>query len=93
MEERGTRLNSFVRAVAARDWHLFERLVKTAYESGATREELLGAVETARTLGDVSGPVVAHAYATVHNWQWMMLRQPAPADLHPVEIRLEPGTP
>ncbi len=70
-------LDVFTRAVAARDWQLFQRLVNAAYEGGATREELLIAVETARTLTDVSGPVVAHASATVHNWQWMTVRRPA----------------
>lgn len=93
MEERSTNLDAFTRAVASREWHLFEGLVKAAYEIGATPEELRIAVESARTLSDVSGPVVAHAYATVHNWQWMMVRQPAPAGPHPGEIRLEPGTP
>ena len=86
-------LDAFTGAVTARDWHLFERLVRAAYQSGATREELLRAVETARTMGEVSGPLVAHAYATVHNWQWMMERRPTRADVHSSEFRLEPGIP
>ena len=91
MEERSRNLDAFLRAVAAREWHLFEGLVRAAYQTGASREELLTAVENARTLGDVPGPVVAHAYATVHNWQWMMVRPPSLHARHPGEIRPDPG--
>jgi hypothetical protein len=63
------------RAVSARQAHEFEWLVKAAYGAGIGREDLLTAVETGRLLGDPPGPVVARAYATVHDWQWMANRR------------------
>ena len=75
MEERTNSLSAFAEAVAARDTEQFARLVKVAYQAGATREDLLTAVEIGRGFGEPSGPVLAEAYATVHAWQWIAVRR------------------
>jgi hypothetical protein len=71
MKERIALLVALAEAVWARQAHEFEWLVKAAYGAGATREDLLTAVENGRLLGDPPAPVVTEAYATVHAWQWM----------------------
>ena len=71
MKEQMALLVAFAEAVSARQAHEFEWLVKAAYGAGASREDLLTAVESGSLLGDPSEPVVTEAYATVHAWQWM----------------------
>ncbi len=71
MKERIALLTAFAEAVWARQAHGFEWLVKAAYETGASLEDLLTALESGRLLGDPPAPVVTEAYATVYAWQWM----------------------
>ena len=73
--ERRSLPAAFAKAIAARQPEQFERLVKAAYEAGASREDLLTAVEVARVLADAPGPVVVEAYATVHTWRWVAARR------------------
>jgi len=75
MKERMALLAAFAEAVSARQAHEFEWLVKAAYTAGASREDLLTALETGRLLGEPPEPVVTEAYATVHGWQWMASRR------------------
>ena len=80
MKERIALLAALAEAVWSRQAHEFDRLVKAGYRIGASREDLLTAVETGRLLGDPTEPVVADAYATVHAWHWMASRGPAHSD-------------
>ncbi len=75
MDARIAQLTALAEAIASRQSHLFEQTVKAAYAAGASREDLLTAVEVGRCLGDVPGPVVKRAYATVHTWNWMASRR------------------
>jgi hypothetical protein len=80
MKERIVFLAALAEAVWNRQAYEFNRLVKAGYRTGASREDLLIAVETGRLLGDPPEPVVAQAYATVHAWHWMAIRNPAESD-------------
>jgi alkylhydroperoxidase/carboxymuconolactone decarboxylase family protein YurZ len=75
MSQRIAHLVEFIQAIMGGQPHLFQRAVKEAYKAGATREELLTAVEIGRVMGHVSGPVVSQAYATVHAWHWLAARR------------------
>ena len=80
MKERIALLAALAEAVWSQQAHEFDQLVKAGYRAGASREDLLIAVETGRLLGDPPKPVVADAYATVHAWQWMASRCTAHSD-------------
>ena len=75
MEERTSYLFAFAKAVTARETERFAELIKAAYQTGATREDLLTAVEVGRMFGEPSGPVLAEAYATIQAWQWIAFRR------------------
>jgi hypothetical protein len=75
MKERVTLLAALSEAVSARQTHRFERLARAAYTAGASREDLITAIEIGRLLGDPVEPVPTEAYATVHAWQWMASRR------------------
>ena len=68
-------LIAFSAALAARQPHRFGRLVKNAYEAGASREELLSTVDSAKEQAAIPAPVLARAYATIHTWYWMESRR------------------
>lgn len=94
MKERTALLTALAEAVWSRQAHVFDWLVKAGYRAGASREDLLIAVETGRLLGDPPQPVVADAYATIHAWQWMAGCRTAPGDEWAPSIewrRSEPG--
>lgn len=74
---RITRLAALTRAVSAGEPEAFAAVVKAAYAAGASREELLGAVEVARVLAGASGAVVVQAYAAIHAWHWIAARRRA----------------
>jgi len=57
MSERNTCLKAFIEALAADQPHLFEQAVKAAYKVGASREDLLAAVEIARRRAEVDRAV------------------------------------
>jgi hypothetical protein len=80
MKERTALLAAFTEAVSTRQAHEFVWLIKAAYGAGASREDLLIAVETGWRLGDPPEPITAEAYATVHAWQWMATRRTARGD-------------
>jgi len=65
MNEWITHLTAFSAAIAARQPHRFEQVVKAAYEAGASREELLLAVDSARVLAQVPAPIVDRARAAI----------------------------
>lgn len=73
-----TPITTVAEVVAAQRQADIEDAVKAAYRAGATRDTLLMAVEVARQVVEVPGPVVARAYATVHQWSWMAARRQAP---------------
>ena len=73
----------FAETIAAQHADLFDPVVRLAYSAGATPEELLTAVETAKAQAEVPPGVVQHAYTTVHNWRWIAARQEA--------LRLKPA--
>lgn len=75
MKDRIILLAALAEAVADKQPHCFEGLVKAAYEAGADREDLLTAVEIGRVIGEVSGPVLTEACATVQAWQWMVVHR------------------
>jgi alkylhydroperoxidase/carboxymuconolactone decarboxylase family protein YurZ len=75
MNERIAHLIAFIEAIAAGQPHLFERAVKEAYKAGASREEMLTAVDIARGMAPASDAVVSQAYATVHAWRWLAARR------------------
>ncbi len=75
MKERIILLATLAEAVAGGQPHRFEGLVKDAYEAGADRDDLLTAVEIGRVLGEVSGPVLTEARATVQAWQWVVVHR------------------
>ncbi len=75
MTERIAHLIAFIEAITDGQPHLFQPAVKAAYRAGASREELLTAVEIGRGLRHVAAPVVSQAYATVHAWYWMAARR------------------
>ncbi len=75
MQERTSYLFALAKAVAARETEQFAELIKAAYQTGATREDLLTAVEIGRMFGEPSRPVMAEAYATIHAWQWIASRR------------------
>ena len=67
-DERIARLAAFTGVLAAQQPGEFGRVVKAAYEAGATREDLLAALEVARVLADASGALAVQAYAAIHAW-------------------------
>ncbi len=71
MEELIALLAAFAEAVATRQTHEFDWLVKAAYGAGASREDLLISVEIGQLVGEPPEPVVTEASATAHLWQWM----------------------
>jgi alkylhydroperoxidase/carboxymuconolactone decarboxylase family protein YurZ len=75
MPARIALLAAFAEALASRQSHLFEQMVKAAYAAGASREELHTAVEVGRCLAEVPGPVVSLAHANVRAWHWMATRR------------------
>jgi hypothetical protein len=75
MKERTALLAAMVEAVSTRQAHEFVWLVKAAYGAGASREDLLIAVETGWRLGEPPEPITAEAYTAVHAWQWMANRR------------------
>lgn len=75
-------LAAFAEAVATRQTHEFEWLVKAAYRAGAEMDDLLAAVEIGRLIGEPPEPVVTEASATAHLWHWIALR-PGPPDREP----------
>jgi len=75
MSERNTCLKAFIEALAADQPHLFEQAVKAAYKVGASREDLLAAVEIARRRAEIPAATLSHAYATVHAWHWLAARR------------------
>ena len=77
-DERITHLAAFTGAIAANHATQFDGIVKAAYGAGATREDLLAAVEVARVLADAPGPLVVQAYAAIHAWRWIEARRLAP---------------
>lgn len=74
MRELIALLAAFAEAVAARQTHEFEWLVKAAYAAGARLEDLLTALEIGRLVGEPPESVVTEASATAHLWQWMAVR-------------------
>lgn len=78
MKELIALLAAFAEAVATRQTHEFEWLVKAAYGAGAGMDDLLSAVEIGQLVGEPPEPVVAEASATVHLFQWMAMRPAAP---------------
>jgi alkylhydroperoxidase/carboxymuconolactone decarboxylase family protein YurZ len=68
-------LTTFTAAVATGQAYRFEEAVKTAYEAGASREELLLAVDSARHLTQIPALTLGQAYATIHAWHWMESRR------------------
>lgn len=68
-------LTALSAAIAARQPHRFEEVVKAAYEAGASREELLTALDSARLLAQIPAAILDRAYATIHSWYWMETRR------------------
>lgn len=68
-------LGDLAGVVATRRADAFERVIKAAFSAGASRQDLLIAVEIGRFLGGPPETVVAEASTTVHAWQWMASRQ------------------
>jgi hypothetical protein len=68
-------LIAFLEAITSGQTYQFEHLVKTAYIAGASREDLLTALEIARFLADVPEPVLTEARATIHAWHWIVGRR------------------
>ncbi len=58
-------LTSVTAAVAAREPHAIEQAIREAQTAGASREDLLGALEFAWRLARVPGSLVAFAYAAI----------------------------
>ena len=75
MKERTSLLAALIDAVSLRQADEFGWLVKAAYGAGASRQDLVLAVETGGHLGNLPAPVTAEAYSTVHAWQWMASRR------------------
>ena len=71
MNELIAPLTAFSAAIAGRQPHRFQELVKAAYEAGATREELFVAVDSVRGLLPLPAPLVGQAFASIHTWYWM----------------------
>ena len=68
-------LTAFTEAVATGQTQQLEPMVKAAYGAGASREDLLTAVQVGRCLGAVPGPVVRQAYVAIHAWSWIAARR------------------
>ena len=78
MNERTILLAAVVEAASTRQADVFDWLVKaTYYGAGASRRDLVLAVETGRRLDNPPEFITAGAYATVHAWQWMASRRKA----------------
>jgi hypothetical protein len=75
MHERLAHLATLTKAAVARQPYRFDQVINAAYGAGASRDDLLRAIEAAQRLGDVPGPVLAQAYATIHAWYWMEARR------------------
>jgi hypothetical protein len=68
-------LAAFAEAVTAGRPERFAEAVKAAYQAGACREDLLAAVGAIRWPDDPPYPVLAKAYAAIHEWYWMAARR------------------
>ncbi len=66
---------AFVDVVVAGQAHRFEQTAKAAYAGGASRGDLLAAVDLGQQVGEVPAPVRAQAYAAIHAWHWMVARR------------------
>ena len=75
MKERTALVAALIEAVSTRQAHEFGWLVKAAYGAGASRQDLVLAVETGRYLGNLPEPIAVLAYAAVQAWQWMASRR------------------
>lgn len=75
MDMRIAPLTAVSAAVAARQSSRFDEVVKAAYEAGWSREDLLLAVDSARLLALLPGPLLARAYASIHRWYWLESRR------------------
>lgn len=71
MNEPNTNLIAFIEALTTGQANQFDRIVRAAYMSGASRDELLTALEIGRFLADVPWPVLGQAHAAVRAWGWM----------------------
>lgn len=80
MKEQMALLVAFAEALSAKQSHELEWLARAAYGAGASRDDLLTAVDKGRLLGDPPEPVGTEAYATVRAWQWMASYGTAPSD-------------
>ena len=78
-DRRVTRIAAFVEALAAGRRYGLEQAIEAAYEAGASREDLLGAVDMARALGGIRALLLVKAYEDVHAWYWIAARRLAPA--------------
>jgi alkylhydroperoxidase/carboxymuconolactone decarboxylase family protein YurZ len=83
-------LAAFGAAVAAGESTQFEGLVKVAYARGCSREDLFSVVEIGRVLGRVSGSVISRAYATIHAWHWIAVRQTLREEVVPTAGTTQP---
>jgi hypothetical protein len=75
MDERNANLIALIEAITIGRTYQFEHLVKSGYIAGASREDLLTALEIARFLADVREPVLTEARATIHAWHWIVGRR------------------
>jgi hypothetical protein len=75
MAERNANLIAFIDAITTGQTYQFEHLVRKAYIAGASREDLLTALEIARVLADVPDPVLTEARATIYAWHWIVGRR------------------
>jgi alkylhydroperoxidase/carboxymuconolactone decarboxylase family protein YurZ len=68
VDERIAYLSAFADAIAAGRSDHFARLVKGAYRTGASREELLVAVKVGLSLAQVAALVMIQAHAAIDTW-------------------------
>ncbi|HYB72521.1 MAG TPA: hypothetical protein VED18_04055 [Candidatus Sulfotelmatobacter sp.] len=78
MNPQNAHLIAFADALTSGRLHQFERIVKAAYRSGVSREDLLLAVDIGRLLVEVPTWVRSRAYAAVHAWHWIAARRGVP---------------
>lgn len=71
MTEPNANLIALIEVLTAGQATQLERIVRAAFMSGASRDDLLTAIEIGRRLADVPAPVLTQACATVHAWDWM----------------------
>lgn len=70
MDTHLTPITDFAEAIAEHHPEEFEAAVRTAYETGVSRDALLMAVDVVRAAAGVPAPLVTQAYAAVHRWFW-----------------------